>query len=458
MEKADWKSSLQVAFEHAVAYLDGLPDRPVPPTASLAQLRTSLGVPLPDGPQPADEVVAALAAAAEPGVIASGAGRFFGFVIGGSTPAALAADWLTSVWDQNAGLYVIGPSASVAEEVAARWAIELLGLPPQTSAGFVTGAQMANFTALAVAVREVLRRAGWDVDADGLWGAPKVRVLVGGERHGTIDRALRFLGMGTGSIVPVEADGQGRMVVPALRAALAAEDGPAIVCAQVGNVNTGAIDPVGELSEVAHAAGAWVHVDGAFGMWAAASPRLRHLTAGLETADSWAVDAHKWLNVPYDSSMVFCADPAAHRAAMGARASYLMNAEHGERDAVDYTPEHSRRARGFAVYAALRALGRDGVADLVDRNCAMARRFASRLSDGGAEILNDVVLNQVLVRFRDDDHTREVLKRVQADGTCWMSATTWHGKAAIRISVSNWSTDENDVDRSVAAMLACAAM
>ena len=298
MEKADWKSSLQVAFEHAVTYLDGLPDRPVPPTASLAELRASLGVPLPDGPQPADEVVAALAAAAEPGVIASGAGRFFGFVIGGSTPAALAADWLTSVWDQNAGLYVIGPSASVAEEVAARWAIELLGLPPQTSAGFVTGAQMANFTALAVAVREVLRRAGWDVDADGLWGAPKVRVLVGGERHGTIDRALRFLGMGTGSIVPVEADGEGRMVVPALRAALAAEDGPAIVCAQVGNVNTGAIDPVGELSEVAHAAGAWVHVDGAFGMWAAASPWMRPLVAGVELADSWATDAHKWLNVP----------------------------------------------------------------------------------------------------------------------------------------------------------------
>ena len=454
METVDWKSALGVAYERALAYLDGLPDRPVAPAASLTELRASLGVPLPDGPQPDHEVVAALAAAAEPGVMASGAGRFFGFVIGGATPAALAADWLTAAWDQNAGLYAIGPSAAVAEEVAARWTVELLGLPAQTSAGFVTGAQMANFTALAAAVRDVLRRAGWDVDADGLWGAPRVRVLAGAERHGTIDRALRFLGMGTGCVEAVASDGQGRMSVPALRAALAGADRPTIVCAQAGNVNTGAFDPIGEISDAAHERGAWVHVDGAFGLWAAASPRLRHLTAGLERADSWATDAHKWLNVPYDSGLVLCADPVAHRAAMGVRATYLMHADGGERDALDYGPEHSRRARGFAVYAALRALGRDGVAGLVDRNCAMARRFADRLAAGGAQILNDVVLNQVLVRFGDDDRTRAVLGRVQSGGTCWMSGTTWHDMAAIRISVSNWTTDGDDVDRSADALLA----
>ncbi|MEV6493702.1 aminotransferase class V-fold PLP-dependent enzyme [Actinoplanes sp. NPDC051633] len=457
MHKVDWNSALEPAYQHALTYLDGLPERPVTPAVTLEELRAALGVPLPQGPQPPGEVVAALAAAAGPGVVASGAGRYFGFVVGGATPAALAADWLTSVWDQNAGLYVLGPSAMVCEEAAAGWAIDLLGLPPQTSAGFVTGAQMANFTALAIGVREVLRRLGRDVDADGLWGAPKVRVLVGGERHGTIDRALRFLGMGKGCAVPVEADDQGRMLASALRETLAAGDGPAIVCAQAGNVNSGAIDPMGEIIDVAHEAGAWVHVDGAFGMWAAASPQLRHMTAGIERADSWAVDAHKWLNVPYDSSLVLCAHPAAHQAAMGARASYLMNAEHGERDAVDYVPEHSRRARGFAVYAALRALGRDGVAELVERNCAMARRFALGLAAGGAEILNEVTLNQVLVRFGSDERTREVLKRVQEDGTCWMSGTTWRGVAAIRISVSNWSTDESDVDRSVDTVLSCAA-
>jgi glutamate/tyrosine decarboxylase-like PLP-dependent enzyme len=461
MERPDWKASLGAAFDHAVAYLDGLPDRPVAAGASLAELRTALGGPLPSGPQPPQEVVAALAAAAEPGVIASSSGRFFGFVIGGATPAALAADWLTSVWDQNAGLYVIGPSASVVEEVAGRWLVEILGLPAQTSAGFVTGAQMANFTALATAVRDVLRRVGWDVDADGLWGAPRVRVLAGAGRHGTIDRALRFLGMGAGSIVTVPMDDQGRMVTAALREALAGEDGPAIVCAQAGNVNTGAVDPLGDICDLAHDAGAWVHVDGAFGLWAAASPRLRPLLDGVERADSWAMDAHKWLNVPYDSGLVLCAHPAAHRAAMGVRASYLMHAEGGERDALDHNPEFSRRARGFTVYAALRALGRDGVADLVERSCALARRFADQLSAAGAEVLNDVVLNQVLVRFRapggdHDAHTRRILRLLQEDGTCWMSGTEWNGTAAIRISVSNWSTDAADVDRSVAAILACA--
>jgi glutamate/tyrosine decarboxylase-like PLP-dependent enzyme len=462
MDRPDWKAPLGTAFNHAMAYLDGLPERPVSVRASLTDLRTALGGPLPARPLPPDQVVAALAAAVEPGVVASSSGRYFGFVVGGATPAALAADWLTSVWDQNAGLYVLGPAASVVEETASAWLIELLGLPAPTSVGFVTGGQMANFTALATAVRDVLHRIGWDVDTDGLWGAPRVRVIVGEGRHGTIDRALRLLGMGTGSIVAVPMDGQGRMIVPALAQALAGSDGPTIVCAQAGSVNTGAIDPMGEICDLAHRSGAWVHVDGAFGLWAAASPRLRPMLAGVERADSWAMDAHKWLNVPYDSGLVLCAHPAAHRAAMGVRASYLVHAEGGERDALEYNPEHSRRARGFAVYAAIRALGGTGIADLVERSCALARRFADRLSAAGVEVLNEVVLNQVLVRFRaaggdHDAYTRRVLDLLQDDGTCWMSGTTWNGMAAVRISVSNWSTDQDDVDRSVAAIMACAA-
>jgi glutamate/tyrosine decarboxylase-like PLP-dependent enzyme len=463
MQAPDWKRPLGEAFDHALAYLEGLPERPVTSRTSLAEMRAALGGPLPERPLEAREVIAALATAAEPGVVATSSGRFYGFVIGGATPAALAADWLTSVWDQNAGLYILGPAAAVVEEVAGAWLAELLGLPAGVSVGFVTGAQMANFTALATAVREVLRRHGWDLEAAGLWGAPRLRVLVGQERHGTIDRALRFLGVGGAAIVPVDTDDQGRMRPAALRSALHQGDGPAIVCAQVGNVNSGAVDPVGEICEIAHGHGAWVHVDGAFGLWAAASPRLRPLVAGVELADSWATDAHKWLNVPYDSGLVFCAHPEAHRAAMGIRAGYLIHGDAEERDALDYNPEFSRRARGFAVYAALRSLGRQGVAELVERCCGLAGRFAERLAAAdGVEVLNQVVLNQVLVRFLaadgdHDAHTRRVVQRVQQDGTCWMSGTTWRGRAAMRISVSNWSSDEADVDRSVAAILRCAA-
>jgi glutamate/tyrosine decarboxylase-like PLP-dependent enzyme len=462
MHMADWKEVLDETVQYAVRYLDSLPDRPVASTASLAELRTALGGPLPRSPQPAREVIASLAAAAEPGILTSSSGRFFGFVVGGATPAALAADWLTSVWDQNAGLYVLGPAAAVAEETAGRWIAELLGLPEGVSAGFVTGAQMANVTGLAIALREVLGRTGWDVASAGLWGAPRVRILAGRQRHGTIDRALRFLGVGTGAIVEVDIDDQGRMLPSALLAELDRDPGPAIVCAQVGNVNSGAIDPIGAICDLARPRGAWVHVDGAFGLWAAASPRLRPLVAGAERADSWATDAHKWLNVPYDSGLIFCAHPDAHRATMGARAGYLVHGAEGERDALDYGPEHSRRARGFAVHAAIRALGADGIAELVERCCALAGRFAQRLAAGGAEILGEVILNQVLVRFPDtsdqhgDDRTRAVIELVQRDGTCWMSGTTWHGRAAMRISVSNWSTTEQDVDRSVAAILQCA--
>ncbi|MCU7727055.1 aminotransferase class V-fold PLP-dependent enzyme [Actinoplanes sp. KI2] len=452
----EWKEVLDEAGRYAVRYLEGLPARPVGSNATLESLRAALDLPLPAQGTDPREVIAELARHADPGVVASSSGRFFGFVIGGATPAALAADWLTSVWDQNAGLYVLGPAAAVVEDVAARWLATLLGLPAGVSAGFVTGAQMANLTGLAIGLGSVLGRAGWNVAADGLWGAPRVRVLAGQGRHGTIDRALRFLGAGTGSIVEVGMDDQGRMRPAELRTALAAGSGPAIVCAQAGNVNSGAFDPVGEICDLAHADGAWVHVDGAFGLWAAASPRLRHLVAGVERADSWATDAHKWLNVPYDSGLVFCADPVAHRTAMGTRAGYLIHGAEGERDALDYGPEHSRRARGFAVYAAIRALGSDGVADLVERCCDLAARFAERLTASGrATILGEVVLNQVLVRFADDHVTRSVIEKVQREGTCWMSGTTWRGQAAMRISVSNWSTTPQDVDRSVAAILRC---
>jgi glutamate/tyrosine decarboxylase-like PLP-dependent enzyme len=459
VEQPDWKGPLSEALERALGYLEGLPERPVGGQARRSELHAGLGGPLPEAPGDPREVIAALATAADPGLLASPSGRFFGFVVGGAMPAGLAADWLTSSWDQNAGLFVLGPAASVVEEVVGGWLVELLGLPADVSFGFVTGVQMANFTGLAAARNEVLRRAGWDVEASGLVGGPPVRVLAGEGRHDTIDRAARYLGLGRDAIVPVAADDQGRMRPEALRRALAGVAGPVIVCAQAGNVNSGAVDPVGAICELGHQAGAWVHVDGAFGLWAAASPRLRHLVAGVELADSWATDAHKWLNVPYDSGLVFCAHPQAHQAAVGVRASYLMHASGGERDEVDYTPDFSRRARGFPVYAVLRALGRSGVADLVERCCALASRFAERLAAAdGVEVLNEVVLNQVLVRFADSDgHTREVVDRVQQDGTCWMSGTTWRGRAAMRISVSNWSTDEADVDRSVAAILRCAA-
>jgi glutamate/tyrosine decarboxylase-like PLP-dependent enzyme len=456
------RSLLGDAAVHAAGFLEGLPERRVAPTATHDELHEALGGPLPEGPRDPRRVLAELAGAVEPGLMATAGGRFFGFVIGGSLPAALAADWLTSAWDQNAGLYVAAPAASVIEEVCGAWLAGLFGLSEDVSYGFVTGAQMASFTALAAARHHVLEEAGWDVEADGLAGAPRVRVIVGEERHVTIDRALRFLGLGSSSLRPVPADEQGRMRPDALASALAESSGPTIVCAQAGNVNTGAIDPLDAICDAAGETGAWVHVDGAFGMWAAASPALRNLAWGIERADSWATDAHKWLNVPYDSGLVFCAHSDAHRAAMGTQASYLVRSQNGGREGLDWNPEASRRARGFSVYAALRSLGRSGVVDLVDRCCAHARRFADALArEPGIEVLNEVVLNQVLVRFLDPggDHearTRAVVEAVQEDGTCWLGGTTWQGKAAMRISVSNWSTTTDDVDSSIAAILRAA--
>ncbi len=463
MQEPDWAGALDEAYAQAMAHLLGLPGRPVGAHATPAALRAALGGPLPDAPTSAKEVVAALAAAVEPGLVATASGRFFGFVFGGATPASLAADWLTATWDQNAGLYASSPAAAAVEEVAGDWLRELLNVPRHASVGFVTGAQMANFTALAAARHEMLRRAGWNVETGGLNGAPRLQIIAGAQRHDTIDRALRFLGIGTDALTTVPVDSQGRMTVDGLAAALRAfeeRSEPVIVCAQAGNLNTGAVDPVGAICDLAHRTGAWVHVDGAFGLWAAVSPALCHLVAGAERADSWATDAHKWLNVPYDSGLVFCAHPSAHRAAMGVRAAYLIHAGSDDRDPLDHNPEFSRRARGFAVYAALRALGRSGVAEMVERSCALARRFADRLAAAnGVAVLNDVVLNQVLVAFEDadpDTHTKRLMEAVRREGTCFVTGSTWEGRAVMRISVTNWSTDEADVDRSVDAILAAA--
>ena len=446
----------QVA-EHAADFVETLEMRPIRPEAGVEELTAALGGPLPEDGASPDAVLASLVEAAEPGLVGIPSGRYFGFVIGGAVPAAVAADMLATVWDQNAGLYVGGPAAAVVEEVCRGWLAELLGLPADVSVAYVTGCQMAHVTALAAARHQVLADAGRDVAADGLAGGPPIRVVVGAKRHVTIDRALRLLGIGASSLVVVPADDQGRMLVDGLRAALAAGSGPTIVCAQAGEVNTGAFDPLDEIADAVEGTGAWLHVDGAFGLWAAASPALRHLVRGSERADSWATDCHKWLNVPYDSGLAFCAHPDAHRAAIGVTASYLVHAEdRRERDEMDWTPEFSRRARGFAVYAALRSLGRAGVAELVDRSCAHARRFAAELDAAGAEVLNDVVLNQVLVRFGDGERTRAVIAGVQEEGTCWLGGTEWNGEHAMRISVSNWRTTDEDVDRSVRAILAAA--
>ena len=389
---SDPRELLRRTAELAADYVASLEDRPVYPHVEPDELRAALGGPLPDEPLEAEQVVEELAAAAEPGLVAMGSGRYFGFVIGGALPATLAADWLTSAWDQNAGLYVGGPSASVVEQVTGEWLVDLLGLPPDCSIGYVTGAQMANVTGLAAARWHVLDAVGWDVGSQGLTGAPPVSVLVGAKGHVTIDRALRLLGLGAPTVVA--ADDQGRLVPEALGEALG--DGPTIVCAQAGEVNTGAFDPLPEIADLAEEAGAWLHVDGAFGIWAAVSPQFRHLVAGIERADSWTTDAHKWLNVPYDSGIVLCRHPESHRAAMTIAASYLIQDEGARqvRDQVDWVPEFSRRARGFAVYAALRSLGRRGLAELVERCCDGAARFAGAITElEGVEVLNEVVLN-----------------------------------------------------------------
>jgi glutamate/tyrosine decarboxylase-like PLP-dependent enzyme len=456
---------LRRAAELAIEFRDGLPDRPVGAATTHAALRETLAGPLPeDGVEPM-QVIEELAAASDPGLIAMAGPRYFGFVIGGSIPSTVAADWLTSAWDQNAGIYQAGPSASVVEEVAASWLLELLDLPSTASLGFVTGAQMANFTCLAAARHAVLARAGWDVEADGLIGAPPVTVIIGEEAHATVLTALGYLGLGRERNVRVATDDQGRIRVDQLAEAIAGVDGPLIVVLQAGNVNTGAFDDAPRaLEAIRRHPNAWAHVDGAFGLWARASDRLRGAANGFEGADSWSVDGHKWLNVPYDSGFAIVADPAAHVGAMAPAAGAYIQYATAERDPFNYVPEYSRRARGFPTYAAIRTLGRAGISAMIDRCCEVARHMADRLREAdGVDVLNDVVLNQVLVRFHHehggdpDAHTRDVVARVQADGTAWLAATTWHGKAAMRISVSNWSTTEADADRTVDAILRCAA-
>lgn len=448
-------AGLRAALAQAEAFLSGLDDRPVAARSDASAVRAVLGGPLPtDGEDPA-AVIDALAAGAEPGLVATAGPRHFGFVIGGALPAALAADWLVSAWDQNAAYHSLSPATAAIEEVTAGWLLDLFGLPSAASVGFVTGAQGANTTGLAAARHAVLARAGWDVERDGLTGAPRVRVLCGEQAHATIYTALRLLGLGDGTAIRIPADAQGRMDPDALAQVLADDAAPTIVCAQAGNVSTGSFDPFEPIADACAAHRAWLHVDGAFGLWAAAAPGTRHLTRGVQRADSWAVDAHKWLNVPYDSAMAIVADPDAHLAAMTLAGPYLV-ADPGQRDGTNFVPESSRRARAVPVYAALRSLGRSGVADLVERNCAQARRMATLLADiPGAEILNDVVLNQVLVRLPgDDDANRRAVAAIQADGTCWLGGTTWQGRYVLRVPFSNWATTDDDVDRSAAAIRA----
>ncbi|WP_405089360.1 pyridoxal-dependent decarboxylase [Micromonospora sp. NBC_01392] len=440
------------AADHAVDYRRSLPERPVGRPVDQAALDRAFAAPLPAVPTPPEQVLADLVAAADPGLVATAGPRYFGFVVGGASPAATAADMLAAGWDQIAFNAVTSPAAVAAETAAGTWLKELLGLPASASVGFVTGGQAANTAGLAAARHQVLADAGWDVERRGLLGAPPVRVLAGAERHATIDRSLRLLGLGTDALREVPAGPQGAIDPDALAVALRdAGPGPTVVCLQAGNVNTGACDELRRACDLVHRHGGWVHVDGAFGLWAAASPATRHLVDGIEAADSWACDGHKWLNLPYDTAFAFCARPDAHAAALSYSAAYLVGSG-GVPAGADLTAESSRRARGFAVWAGLRELGSDGVTALVDRCCALARRFADGLSAAGFEVVNDVVLNQVLVGFGDDARTDRLVAAVQADGTCWVGGTTWRGRRLMRISVSNATTTAADVDRSVAAI------
>ena len=442
--------ALQRAHERALDWFADLDQRPVPPQASIEEVAEALGRDLPEHGTGAAEVVDLMARACDPGLTAMPSGRFFGFVIGGTHPAALAADWLVSAWDQNSGLRRLTPAHSAVEDIAGAWLLDLLGLPAGSAVGFATGATMANFTGLAAGRDALLRRAGWDVAEEGLTGGPKVRVLVGEERHDTVDLALRYLGLGAPE--PVAVDTQGRILADELHAALAAgTDRPTLVVLQAGNVHSGAFDPFPSAIAAAHDHDAWVHVDGAFGLWAGASRPHAPLCSGVEAADSWATDAHKTLNVPFDCGLVVVRDPAALRASMGMQGAYLIHDAKGE--PFDKVPELSRRGRAFTVWAVLRALGRSGVGELVDRLCRHAAAFAEGLAAmDGVEVLNDVGFTQVCAAFGSDARTEEVVRRLLEDGTAWMTGSTWHGRSVLRISVSNWSTTDDDVARSLDAV------
>ncbi len=449
---------LRETAEKSIRWLEALPFRRVGPWASAEELRKSLGGSLNEEGMNPSEVLSFFSQEAEPGLTGSPGPRYFGFVTGGALPASLAADWLSSAWDQNAVLAVSSPAASAAEDIVSEWVLDLLGLPPESSVGFVTGCQMANFTCLGAARHEVLRRSGWDVEKDGLQGAPRVTVIAGEEAHATLLVALRMLGLGTGNVISVPVDGQGRMVPEKAEEALKTASGPVILCLQAGNVNTGSFDPCAEIIPAAREKGAWVHVDGAFGLWGRVLPSLDHHTRGIELADSWATDAHKWLNVPYDSGIAIVRNGAAHRASMALNAPYYIAGEGEVRDPSQWVPESSRRARAFPLYCGLKSLGRKGVLEMVERNCRQARLMASLLSDDPmVTILNDVVLNQVLVRFScpgsdSDAFTRMVTAAVQEEGTCWAGGSVWKGMTAMRISVSNWATSDDDITRSAEAI------
>ena len=439
------------AARRAKAYLDSLDERQVRPDPDAAARLDQLDVPAPREPTPPAEVLAQLDEYVSPATMATAGPRFFGFVIGGSLPVTVAASWLATAWDQNTCFDSATPGVARLEAIARRWLLELLDLPRDCAIGYVTGATVANFTALAAARNSVLKRSGWNVEADGLFGAPPIQVIVGEECHPTLLKSLGMLGLGRNRLTRVPVDSQGRMRADKLPRI----SNPAIFCVQAGNVNSGAFDPFPEICAAARAAGAWIHVDGAFGLWARASKTLAPLARGLELADSWATDAHKWLNVPYDSGIAFVRDAQALQSAMAITAEYLPPAQ-ARRAPCDYTPELSRRARGTEIYAALKSLGSEGLASMIERNCAQARRFAEGLKAAGFEILNDVVLNQVVVKFGDAERTKKVIDAIQADGTCWAGITVWQGHTAMRISVSSWATTDLDVERSLEAMLRCA--
>lgn len=438
---------LENSAQRAIAYLEGLDDRGVAPSAEAVANLDQLDKALSDGATEPEQVIALLDEICSPATMAMAGPRFFGFVLGGSLPVALAANWLAGAWDQNSGLFATTPGTAQLERVALNWLLDLFKLPPDCGGAFVTGATMANFSALAAARHAVLKRAGWNVEADGLFDAPPITVVVGNEAHPTLFKSLGLLGLGRNRVVKVPVDSQGRMRADALPVF----SGPTIVCTQAGNVNTGSCDPFSAICEQAHAAGAWVHVDGAFGLWATTAPSTASLVLGIAQADSWATDFHKWLNVPYDSGIAIVRDAEALRAAMAITADYLPTSEF--RNPSDFTPELSRRARGVEVWAALRSLGKHGVAELVERNCRLARRFAAGLEAAGFQVLNDVVLNQVLVAFGDAETTNRVVDEIQTEGTCWCGPTVWQGQTAMRISVSSWATTDADVDRSLAAMV-----
>jgi glutamate/tyrosine decarboxylase-like PLP-dependent enzyme len=439
---------LENTAQRPIAYLEGLDSRGVAPTSEAVAKLSALDQALPPEPDKPENVLKLLDEVCSPATMAMAGPRFFGFVIGGSLPVTLAANWMAGAWDQNTAFYNITPGTALLELVALRWLLNLFGLPETSGGAFVTGATLANFSALAAARHGVLTNAGWNVEAEGLFGAPPITVIVGAEVHPSVIKSLGLLGLGRSRLVKAPVDGQGRMRAEALPAI----SGPTIVIAQAGNVNTGAFDPFNEICERAHQAGAWVHVDGAFGLWAATAPSTRNLIGGMEQADSWATDLHKWLNVPYDSGVAFVRDADALRAAMAITAEYLPTAG-PFRAPSDFTPELSRRARGVEVWAALRTLGRKGVSDLIERNCHQARRFAEGLQAAGYKVLNDVVLNQVLVSFGDADTTNRVIADIQTDGTCWCGGTVWQGQTAMRISVSSWATTDEDVEISLEAMI-----